>query len=94
MALIAKERDVQNAASLIVTHRHQDGELMADFRYDARQQELVRVTDEEQEERKDANHTRTKFIVMKEGEIVFFGTREELESSQDPYVKRFIRHEG
>ena len=35
---------------------------------------------------------RTKFIVMKGGEIVFFGAREELENSQDDYVKRFVRH--
>jgi ABC-type proline/glycine betaine transport system ATPase subunit len=36
---------------------------------------------------------RTKFIVMKEGQIVFFGTRQELEKSPDEYVKRFVRHE-
>jgi phospholipid/cholesterol/gamma-HCH transport system ATP-binding protein len=87
MALIAKERDVQNAASLIVTHRYQDGELMAGFRYDPSRQELVPVTEQE-------NDHVTKFIVMKEGEIVFFGTRQELESSNDDYVKRFVRHEN
>ena len=43
MALIAKERDVRQTASLIVTHRFQDGELMADFRYDAGTEELVPV---------------------------------------------------
>lgn len=90
MALIAKERDVRNTASLIVTHRHQDGELMANFRYDAERQELVPL-DERAEDHK---RTRTKFIVMKEGEIVFFGTRDELESSSDQYVQRFFKQEG
>ncbi len=90
MALVAKERDVRNSASLIVTHRYQDGELMADFRYDANQQELIRIS----EGSDDHNRSRTKFIVMKEGKIVFSGTRQELESSQDEYVKRFVRHEG
>ncbi len=90
MALIAKERDVRNTASLIVTHRHQDGELMANFRYDAERQELVPL-DEGAEDHK---RTRTKFIVMKEGEIVFFGTRDELERSSDQYVQRFIKQEG
>ncbi len=90
MAVIAKERDVRNTASLIVTHRYQDGELMANFRYDAERKELVPL-DEGSEDHK---RTRTKFIVMKEGEIVFFGTRNELESSKDEYVQRFIRHEG
>ena len=33
MALIAKERDSLNAANLIVTQRYQDGQLMANFRY-------------------------------------------------------------
>jgi len=91
MALIAKERAVRNSASLIVTHRYQDGELMANFQYDAKDEELIPAGGASQ---KDSSDTRTKFIVMKEGQIVFFGTRQELESSDDQYVKRFIRHEG
>ncbi|HZS56484.1 MAG TPA: ATP-binding cassette domain-containing protein [Bryobacteraceae bacterium] len=90
MALIAKERDTRNTASLIVTHRYQDGELMANYRYDAQNGELAPVSEEEQN---DPNLTRTKFIVMKEGEIVFRGTRHELEQCEDAYVKRFVRHE-
>jgi len=90
MSLVAKERDVRNSASLIVTHRYQDGEIMADFQYDAEQQDLVGM-DSCKDERK---RCRTRFIVMKSGEIVFFGTREELEKSSDSYVKRFVRHEG
>jgi phospholipid/cholesterol/gamma-HCH transport system ATP-binding protein len=88
MALVAKERDVRDSASLIVTYRYQDGELMAGFRYDSEHQQLVPVTDEA-----DPRHDRTKFIVMKEGAIVFFGTRQEIEASDDPYVRRFVKHE-
>src|SRR5579884_3621160 len=91
MELIAKERDTRNTASLIVTHRYQDGLLMANYRYDAANEELVPVGEEE---RDDPNRARTKFIVMKEGEIVFRGTRHEIEDSGDAYVKRFVRHEG
>ncbi len=89
MALVAKERDTRNSASLIVTHRYQDGELMSKFRYDAEREELQPV-DPQDETRADC---RTKFIVMKDGEIVFFGTRPELESSDDDYVKKFIPKE-
>ena len=89
MALVAKERDTRNSASLIVTHRYQDGELMSKFRYDAEHEELKPL--DEQEETKAG--ARTKFIVMKDGEIVFFGTRRELESSDDNYVKKFIPKE-
>jgi phospholipid/cholesterol/gamma-HCH transport system ATP-binding protein len=88
MALIAKEREIRNTASLIVTHRYQDGELMANFRYDPERQELVALSDQD-----GTAQVRTKFIVMKEGQIVFFGTREELEDAKDPYVSRFVRHE-
>jgi len=89
MALIAKERDVRNSASLIVTHRYQDGEIMSNFRYDPDQEELLPLNDGAGPRKRD----RTKFIVMKEGEIVFFGSRQELERSPDEYVKRFVRHE-
>jgi phospholipid/cholesterol/gamma-HCH transport system ATP-binding protein len=90
MAVVAKQRDVQKTASLIVTHRYQDGELMAKFEYDANRKELVPVTDGHSGD----GARRTRFIVMKEGEIVFFGTIHDLEASQDEYVRRFIRHEG
>jgi phospholipid/cholesterol/gamma-HCH transport system ATP-binding protein len=90
MALVAKERDVRNSASLIVTHRYQDGEIMSDYRYDQQREELVALKEGVDE----AARKRTKFIVMKEGEVVFFGTKQELEASGDTYVKRFVRHEG
>ncbi|HEY3455258.1 MAG TPA: ATP-binding cassette domain-containing protein [Bryobacteraceae bacterium] len=89
MALVAKERDVRNSASLIVTHRYQDGEIMSDFRYDPEREELLHLNGAADARKRD----RTKFIVMKEGQIVFFGTRQDLEKSTDEYVKRFVRHE-
>jgi phospholipid/cholesterol/gamma-HCH transport system ATP-binding protein len=88
MALIAKQRDIRQTASLIVTHRFQDGDIMAKFRYDRDHGDLVPLSAAEQES------TRTNFIVMKEGAIVFSGSRGELEANTDDYVKRFIRHEG
>ena len=90
MALLAKERDVRNSASLIVTHRYQDGEIMSDFRYDQEHEDLVRLNDGADA----AKRARTKFVVMKEGEVVFFGTKQELEACGDEYVKKFVRHEG
>jgi phospholipid/cholesterol/gamma-HCH transport system ATP-binding protein len=89
MALIAKERDIRNSASLIVTHRYQDGEIMADFHY----QDGEGLQPVEDESGSRTRETRTKFIVMRDGEIVFFGTRQELESSKDDYVRKFIRKE-
>ena len=37
MALLIKERDVSQATTLMVTHRYQDGNLMANFRYNSEQ---------------------------------------------------------
>jgi phospholipid/cholesterol/gamma-HCH transport system ATP-binding protein len=88
MALVAKQRDTQRTASLIVTHRYQDGIIMADFCYDPEKNELIELAAD------DNVRNRTKFVVMKEGAIVFCGTKAELESSQDGYVNRFVRHEG
>ena len=88
MALVAKERDVRNSASLIVTHRYQDGEIMSDFRYDQEHEELVALGDGKDT----AARNRTKFMVMKEGEVVFFGNKQELEASADAYVQKFVRH--
>ena len=90
MSLIAKQRDVQNTASLLVSHRYQDGEIMSGFKYDPEKKEMVRLSEADQIS--GANGTR--FVVMRGGEIVFFGTRHELEASDDKYVKRFVRHEG
>jgi len=89
MALVAKERDVRNSASLIVTHRYQDGEIMDDFRYDPEQEVLVPLIGEESPKR-----NRTRFIVMRDGQIVFEGTRHQMQASEDDYVQKFIRHEG
>jgi phospholipid/cholesterol/gamma-HCH transport system ATP-binding protein len=89
VALIAKERDTRNSASLIVTHRYQDAEVMANFHYDAETGQLQPV----EENAETGNRDGTKFIVMKEGQIVFFGSRREMESSEDEYVKKFIRRE-
>lgn len=89
MAVIAKQRDLQNTASLIVTHRFQDGELMARYQFDRASNELKPVTDDKRGE----GARRTRFMVMKEGQIVFFGTLAELEASTDSYVQRFARHE-
>lgn len=88
MAVVAKERDVRNSASLIVTHRYQDGEIMSDFRYDQKHEELTAL----QNGQDAALRNRTQFVVMKEGEIVFTGTKHELEQSSDAYLKHFVRH--
>jgi phospholipid/cholesterol/gamma-HCH transport system ATP-binding protein len=85
MALIVKERDMLNAANLIVTHRYQDGQLMANFRYNRGSGRLDPVSGNGS--RRD---TGTQFMVLNEGRLIFEGSLAELESSKDQYVSKFV----
>jgi phospholipid/cholesterol/gamma-HCH transport system ATP-binding protein len=86
IALIIKERDLKNTTTLMVTHRFQDGHFVATSRFDARTQRVDRVTSEELTQG-------TRFLVLKEGRLVFEGTLAEFEQSQDPYVAKFVKRE-
>jgi phospholipid/cholesterol/gamma-HCH transport system ATP-binding protein len=90
MALAAKERDTQNTASLIVTQRYQDGQLMSNFRYNRNGGHLEPVAGNGAGANHGTNATRTIFLVMKEGRLVFQGDQAELEASRDDYVTKFV----
>jgi phospholipid/cholesterol/gamma-HCH transport system ATP-binding protein len=83
MALIVKERDLDHTTALVVTHRYQDGNVVANFRYNPDNGELAGAPEQTQ--------PLTKFMVMREGKLVFEGSQDELESSQDSYVKKFVK---
>jgi phospholipid/cholesterol/gamma-HCH transport system ATP-binding protein len=85
MALLIKERDVSQATTLTVTHRYQDGNLMANFRYNSDKGSL------EPADGGVRRNLRTTFMVMKEGRLVFEGGQDELEASQDSYVRKFVK---
>ncbi len=82
IALIIKERDLNHTTTLIVTHRFQDGSLLANYRYNP---------DTERIEAAHNQDLRTTFMVMREGRLVFEGSQEELEKAGDPYVAKFSR---
>jgi len=83
MALIIKERDLDNTTALVVTHRYQDGNLVANFRYNPESGRLDPV---------DNGGTQTIYMVMREGRLVFEGCQAELEASKDPYLSKFVKH--
>jgi phospholipid/cholesterol/gamma-HCH transport system ATP-binding protein len=85
MALLIKERDVSQATTLMVTHRYQDGNLMANFRYNSKQGALEPAQSGEKRE------LRTTFMVLKGGRPVFEGDQDSLEASNDPYVSKFVK---
>lgn len=80
MALILKGRDVRHATTLIVTHRHQDGEILERYQYDEstaglRQTQGVGAV--------------TRYLVLRDGEIAFLGSPAEFDACRDPYVSKF-----
>jgi phospholipid/cholesterol/gamma-HCH transport system ATP-binding protein len=86
MALIVKERDTRNAAAMMATHRYQDGQLLASFRYNSHSGELQKVS----AGGNGREESSTIFMVMRDGRLVFEGTQPELESSADEYVSKFV----
>ena len=80
--LIIKERDLRNTATIMVTHRYQDGHLMANFRYNPSSGKI---------ERTESSQLTTRFFVMQEGRLYFEGSEAELRASTDSYVQKFAR---
>jgi phospholipid/cholesterol/gamma-HCH transport system ATP-binding protein len=85
MTLILKERDTAEVTSLLVTHRLQNGHLLANFRYDPSTGELTSAA-----RNGSAPPTRTQFLVLNKGKLAFAGSQEELRRQQDPYVRKFV----
>jgi phospholipid/cholesterol/gamma-HCH transport system ATP-binding protein len=85
IALLIKERDLSQTTTLMVTHRYQDGNLIANFRYNSEQGTL------EPARNGAGRAARTTFMVMKEGQLVFEGDQDLLEASQDVYISKFVK---
>lgn len=87
VSLIIKERDLRNTATIMVTHRYQDGHLMANFRYNPESAQLETVSPN------GAGGVRlnTRFMVMNEGRLVFEGSQAELKASPDSYVRKLVK---
>src|SRR5712691_364154 len=90
--VILKERDLRNTASIMVTHRYQDGHLMANFRYNPSNGQIEPAARTVREGiGAEVSQVTTKFLVMREGRLVFEGSETELRASADPYVQKFAR---
>jgi phospholipid/cholesterol/gamma-HCH transport system ATP-binding protein len=89
IALIVKERDTNKTTTLMVTNRYQDGNLVANFRYNPKQGALEAARNGTRGTPNAA--ARTTFMVLREGRLVFEGNQTLLESSQDPYVCKFVK---
>jgi phospholipid/cholesterol/gamma-HCH transport system ATP-binding protein len=89
IALIVKERDLSDNAAIVVTHRYQDGHLLANFRYNSDSGRLEPARDHGRK-----SDVGTTFMVLREGRLIFEGKQAELEASRDPYIASFVKRPG
>ncbi len=83
---ISKLRDVQHVTSVVVTHRLQDAFALANFVYSAQDHTLVPAPSGDH----GGPRATTRFLVLRNGQVYYAGGEEELVSSSDPYLKKFL----
>jgi phospholipid/cholesterol/gamma-HCH transport system ATP-binding protein len=88
MSLIVKQRDVNRTTTLLVTHRYKNGDLLVNDHYEPETGAL--------EPNRDGHRPpgETKFLGFMDGKLIFEGSQAEMESSKDPYVSKFVNHNG
>ena len=81
--LVMKQRDVYHTSSLLVTHRLQDAFTLATHVFDRTQNHMVPIPDGHLD-------SKTTFLVLHDGHIVFDGSTHELVHSDDPFLKEYL----
>jgi len=84
--LVIKLRDVEGVSSIFVTHRLQDAFAMAN-EFLGYQHGTLRLMKSEESHLCLIN---TRFLMLRDGEIIFDGVNENLRQSQDEYIRRFL----
>jgi phospholipid/cholesterol/gamma-HCH transport system ATP-binding protein len=82
--LILKQRDVYKTSALMVTHRLQDGFIMASHHFDQTRGQMV---ENAPGDKTDAN---TSFMILRDGKVIFDGVAPELAHTSDEYIKEYI----
>ncbi len=82
--LIMKQRDVSKTSALLVSHRLQDGFMLASHYYDPITNTMRAV------DGRPMRDVHTSFMILKDGKVIFDGTAHDLGEIQDPYIKEYI----
>jgi len=72
-----------------VTQRYQDGNLIANFRYNSKQGSIEPARGRPLGQAGRA--MRTTFMVLRDGRLIFEGGQDELEASRDSYIVKFVK---
>jgi phospholipid/cholesterol/gamma-HCH transport system ATP-binding protein len=82
--LIMKQRDVSKTSALLVSHRLQDGFMLASHYYDPLTNQMQPV------DGKPMRDVHTSFMVLRDGKVIFDGNAQQLGQVQDPYIREYI----
>ncbi|HEY6272023.1 MAG TPA: ATP-binding cassette domain-containing protein [Terriglobales bacterium] len=82
--LIMKQRDVYKTSALLVSHRLQDGFILASHYYDPALNHMRPV------DGKPMTDVHTSFMVLHDGKVIFDGTAQQLGQVRDPYIREYI----
>ena len=88
ISLIMRLRDVYGVTALMATHRLRDGFALANFCFDKETRHVVHINPAKGA--KDGETAPTRFMVYKDGRIYFNGDPQEMASTKDPYLRRFL----
>ena len=84
--LIAKLRDIERVSTLVVTHRIADAYALARFAYSPERQDLVPAAADGGAD----GRSPSRFLVLREGTVYFWGSAEEMAGTRDPYLRGFF----
>lgn len=87
--LALKLRDLEDVASIFVTHRLQDTTVLSS-EYVARDDDGNIIFEKEGDRLCLVN---TQFIMLKDGDIIFSGSDEEMYAARHPYIMKFLEQE-
>ena len=82
--LIMKQRDVSRTSALLVSHRLQDGFMLASHFYDPISDTMQPVNG------RAVRDVHTSFLVLRDGKVIFDGSAGELGHAQDEYIREYI----
>jgi phospholipid/cholesterol/gamma-HCH transport system ATP-binding protein len=99
ITLILRGRDLQGVTSMLATHRVQDAFGLARFRFDENANRVIPVLQNGHnptpgETKAEGVTGPTTVLVIREGQIYFEGTAEELLKTSDDYLKTFLESAG
>jgi phospholipid/cholesterol/gamma-HCH transport system ATP-binding protein len=86
--LILRLRDTQGVTSLLATHRLQDAFALANYRFDAPHNQVLKTPLAELASRN--GQPSTTFLFLREGKVYFEGGPQAVLDSPDAYLKKFL----